>query len=95
MSRTISAGVVQESDLGPPAFVVCASVLHPVNEENQMATSVRWRHLPYGGLSEACNYRGNCKLSSWARESNLQINNHKSREKIITRRGQKAPVWKQ
>jgi len=57
--RTISARVFQGSGLSPPSFIICASGLHLVNEENRMAKCAD-KNLPYGGCHpKAYNYGGN------------------------------------
>src|SRR6218665_1441517 len=47
--RAISASVVQGSGIGPSSFIVCASDLHPVREENKMAKYADDTYLLVGG----------------------------------------------
>ena len=80
--RAISASVVQRSGIGPSSFIVCASYLHPVREDNKMAKYADDTYLLVGGSmrhNTLVEEIGN--VSSWADENNLKLNHQKTKDR--------------
>jgi hypothetical protein len=79
--------VVQGSSVGPSAFIITASDLHPVTIGNEMKKYADDMYV----IIPASN-NDSCQLeidnvSNWAAANNLQINKSKSEEIIFTRKG--------
>src|SRR6218665_1370647 len=77
--RAISASVVQGSGSGPSSFIVCASYLHPVREDNKMAKYADDTYLLVGGSMRHALVEEIGNVSSWADENNLRLNRSKDK----------------
>src|SRR6218665_1216807 len=83
--RVISASVVQGSGIGPSSFIVCASDLHPVREENKMAKYADDTYLLVGGSVRHTPHEEIGNVSLWAEENNLRLNPQKTKEILVAR----------
>ena len=85
--RSISASVVQGSGIGPSSFITSASDLHPVHQANKMA---KYADDTYPLIGASMRHTAGAqmeKVSSWAHNNNLRLNQSKSREMLVVRRG--------
>ena len=82
----ISASVIQGSVIGPPAFLVSASDLHPLTNGNQMMKYADDSYLiiPASNAKSATHELEN--VANWSSENNLTLNHSKSSEIIFTSR---------
>ena len=88
----ISAGIVQGSSLGPAAYVVDASDLHPLSPNN---TSIKFADDTLYLIPESNDDSSNAELSHialWAGSNNLQLQTAKSVEVIFSKRRAGQPV---
>ena len=81
----INASVVQGSGVGPSAFVVNASDLHPVHPENIMVKYADDTYLIVGAAMRHTICEEMERVTSWAAQNNLRLNRTKSQEMIIER----------
>jgi hypothetical protein len=89
-SCSISASVVQGSALGPAAFIITASDLHPVNGQNKLVKYADDMYLLVGSGSYDTVQEELVHVASWAADNNLGLNPNKLSEMVVTRRGTKA-----
>jgi hypothetical protein len=90
-SSSISASVVQGSAIGPAAFVINASDLHPEHAQNKLVKYADDMYL----LVEASN---DCTIQAeldhvarWASCNNLRLNPNKTSAMVISKPGSKKP----
>jgi hypothetical protein len=91
---TITASVVQGSALGPAAYAVAASDLHPVTPGNDMKKFADDTYLVVpANNSSTCDLEL-AHLENWSTTNNLKLNRSKCSEIVFVRRSQrqKAPV---
>ena len=74
----ISASVIRGSVIGPPAFLVSASDLHPLTSGNQMMKYADDSYLiiPASNAKSATHEIEN--VANWSSENNLTLNHSKS-----------------
>jgi len=85
-TASINASVVQGSGVGPSAFVVNASDLHPVNQQNIIVKYADDTYLIVGASRRTTVQAELDHISTWAARNNLRLNATKSRELLIHRR---------
>ena len=85
--RSINASVVQGSGIGPSSYIVNASDLHPIHLANKMGKYADDTYLLIGASMRHTVGEEMENVSSWARANNLRLNQSKSREMLIIRRG--------
>ena len=88
----INASVVQGSALGPAAFIITASDLHPVYAHNKLVKYADDMYLLvgsgcHGTIQDELNH-----IATWAANNNLRLNPNKSSEMVVPRRGTKTPL---
>ena len=82
-TASINAGVVQGSAVGPAAFLVCASDLHPVTPGNKCCKYADDTYLIIPSPNTASISTELSNLTSWAKQNNLLLNPTKSYEIIF------------
>jgi len=82
-SAPISAGVVQGSVIGPTAFIVCVSDLHPCTPGNKCKIYADDVYLIVPSSNSASISYELDNISAWASRNNLRLNPSKSSEIIF------------
>lgn len=82
-SAPISAGVVQGSVIGPTAFIVCVSDLHPCTPGNKCKKYADDVYLIVPSTNSASISYELDNISAWASRNNLRLNPSKSSEIIF------------
>ena len=80
---SINAGVVQGSAMGPAAFLVCASNLHPTIPGNKFSKYADDIYLIVPSSNSATITSELSNITLWAAENNLNLNASKSYEIIF------------
>ena len=89
---TISASVVQGSALGPAAFIVTASDLHPVHPNNKLVKYADDMYLIVGSSLYTSIPDELDHVAVWAAENNLRLNPNKTKEMVVVKRGSKTAL---
>ena len=74
---SISASVVQGSALGPAAFIITASDLHPVHSDNKEAKYADDMYLIVGSAQYHTIPEELAHVATWTAENNLRLNHCK------------------
>ena len=90
--RIISASVVQGSALGPAAFIITASDLHPVHAKNKLVKYADDMYLIVGSSMQYSIPEELDHVASWAAENNLRLNPSKTKEMVVARRALKTTL---
>ena len=91
-SKGINASVVQGSALGPAAFIITASDLHPVYAHNKLVKYADDMYLLVGSGRHGTIQKELNHIATWAANNNLRLNPNKSSETVISRRRTKATL---
>jgi len=83
----ILASVIQGSAIGPASYVVIASDLHSVNQVNRLFKFADDTYLLVPSINSQTCEDELVHVSNWARENNLELNQSKSLELLITAPG--------
>jgi len=83
---SINASVIQGSGIGPAAFIVNASDLHPIHEQNKIAKFADDTYLIVASSMRDTISEELEAVKKWATKNNLKLNASKSREMLVTRR---------
>jgi hypothetical protein len=81
--RSINASIVQGSGLGPVAFVLDASDLHPVDSENFLNKYADDSYLIVPSDNAKTIQSELVHISNWAKSNNLSLNVSKTKEMIV------------
>src|SRR6476469_5966768 len=90
-SAPISAGVVQGSAIGPAAFIICASDLHPLTPGNQQRKYADDIYLIVPSVNSHSIPSELNHISSWASDNNLRLNPSKCSEIIFKKPRSRTP----
>src|SRR6218665_1310885 len=82
----INASIIQGSGLGPSEYVVSASDLHPVHEQNRIAKFTDDTYLIIPSSMRHTTDEELRAAQKWATANNLKLNASKSKEMIVARR---------
>ena len=77
-SSSISASVVQGSAIGPAAFIINASDLHPIHAQNKLAKYADDMYLIVGAINDNTIQAELDHVASWASSNNLRLNPSKT-----------------
>src|SRR6218665_3727109 len=83
----INASVVQGSVVGPASFVTCASTLQPKHRMNIQVKYADDAYLLIGSKNIHTAEEEMNNISIWAQQNNLRLKSSKTREMIVSRRG--------
>ena len=81
---------MQGSALGPAAFIITASDLHPVHSDNKEAKYADDMYLIVGSAQYHTIPEELAHVAAWAAENNLRLNPNKTKEMIVVKRGSKT-----
>ena len=92
-AASINASVVQGSALGPLAFLICSSDLRAKTPGNKILKYADVSYL----LVPVCNSKSIPDelnhIGAWADKNNLKLNNSKSQELVVSRKGIDHKTW--
>jgi len=80
----ITASIVQGSGIGPVAYILNASDLHPVHQHNMIFTYANDIYLIVPNIFARTIFYELQHISDWAKRHNLKLNQSKSLEIIIS-----------
>ena len=89
--RPINASVVQGSGVGPSMYLVEASDLHPLHQENRILKYADDTYLLVGQKMRTTIEEELKHVEHWAEQNNLRLNTGKSSEMLIARRRIELP----
>jgi Reverse transcriptase (RNA-dependent DNA polymerase) len=89
---TINSSVVQGSGVGPAAFAVNVSDLHPVHQQNKIVKYADDTYLIVPASMRSTLATELDALGTWATRNHLKLNVAKSREMVFTRRSKTADL---
>ena len=90
--KSINASIIQGSAVGPASYVVTASDLKPVCEQNKL---VKYADDTYIVIPACCSDSRSSEIDGvmrWARANNLQLNRDKTKEIIFVDKRRKRSV---
>src|SRR6218665_1675218 len=82
----INASMIQGSGMGPSEYVISASDLHPVHEQNRIAKLADDTYLIIPSSMRHTTDEELRAVQKWATVNNLKLNASKSKEMIVARR---------
>src|SRR6218665_400415 len=80
------SSIIQGSSLGPSEYVISASDLHPVHEQNRIAKLAADTYLIIPSSMRHTTDEELRAVQKWATVNNLKLNASKSKEMIVARR---------
>jgi len=85
-TATINASVVQGSAIGPAAYIVAASDLHPKSDRNEMLKYADDTYLIIPADNQSSCDAEIDNVEKWAMDNNLKLNKSKSMEIIFSKK---------
>ena len=79
----INARVIQGSALGPPAFAIVASDLHPIHSSNELLKYADDMYLIVSASNSNTVSMELDHIADWASKNNLCLNNSKTQEFVV------------
>ena len=80
LQKSISAGIIQGSGVGPSAFVVTAGDLRPITADNKLVKYADDSYLIIPARNSHTRSAEIDNIEHWAQTNNLKLNREKSKE---------------